>query len=77
MGIVSYIKPDYGLITPDNGSYTLKPCPFCGGTPNLEQDCDLSWSVHCVNKRCFILPITLPVKNRHYAVFAWNHRAST
>lgn len=68
------IKPDYGTLKPDNGGYTLKSCPFCSSSPTLEQDSDSNWYVACVNKRCFVLPITLPFIGRRQAVIAWNSR---
>ncbi|TDE19263.1 hypothetical protein E1100_25730 [Vibrio owensii] len=71
---VIYIKPDYGTFKPDDGGYTLNPCPFCGSSPTLEQDSDSSWYVACVNKRCFVLPITLPIVSKRQAVIAWNIR---
>ncbi|PSV00345.1 hypothetical protein C9J27_04255 [Photobacterium kishitanii] len=71
---VFFIKPEYGNCKPDDGGYTLKPCPFCKSNPNLEQDSDLSWYVACVNKRCFVLPLTIPVVSRRQASVAWNNR---
>ncbi|MGL4898796.1 MAG: Lar family restriction alleviation protein [Shewanella sp.] len=74
---VTFLKPEYGTIKPVDGGYTLKSCPFCNSTPTLEQDSDFSWYVACVNKRCFILPLTLPLRSRISAVNAWNNRMAT
>ena len=74
---VIFIKPIYGSFKPDNGGYELKTCPFCMSTPTLEQDSDSSWYVACVNKRCFVLPLTLPFKNRRQAVIVWNNRSNS
>lgn len=74
---VTFMKPEYGSYKPDNGGYTLKTCPFCNSTPTLEQDADLSWYVACVNKRCFVLPLTLPIKSKRQAVIAWNSRVES
>ncbi|WP_411041356.1 Lar family restriction alleviation protein [Vibrio parahaemolyticus] len=71
------LKPDYGLCKPDNGGYPLKPCPFCNSSPNLDQDSDSSWYVACINKRCFVLPITLPFKSKRHAAIAWNTRTES
>lgn len=71
---VVFIKPEYGACKPDDGGFKLKLCPFCGSKPNLEQDCDSTWYVECVNKRCFVLPLTRPYETRRQAVIAWNNR---
>lgn len=64
------IRPEFGTQKPDNGGFT----PFCGAVPNLEQDCDETWYVECVNKRCFVSPLTKPFVGRRQAVSAWNNR---
>lgn len=67
------IKPEFGTFKP-TGGVALKSCPFCAAIPSLEQDCDETWYVACINKRCFVVPITKPFGARRQAVLAWNNR---
>lgn len=62
----------------------LKPCPFCGATPKIQQDfryprpsCQkrIAWEVVCPNYKCIIGN----VDNNYYlskaeAIEAWNRR---
>lgn len=59
----------------------LKPCPFCGGTPEVFISADASdGDIRCENKAC---PVTCNVswgavcicKTRAEAIAAWNRRA--
>ncbi|MFG0448359.1 Lar family restriction alleviation protein [Vibrio sp. YQ_11] len=68
------IQPVFGTRKPDDGGLPLKPCPFCGASPTLDQDCDETWYVACINKRCFVSPITKPFGARRQAAIAWNNR---
>ena len=58
---------------------TLKPCPFCGGSAEIEHyRADLggpaeAW-VMCANRSCEISPSTYSA-NLTDAIAAWNHRA--
>lgn len=57
----------------------LKPCPFCGVTPNvLPQRFSkekLEYSVFCMNLDCKIMPETGAYFTIDEAVEAWNKRA--
>lgn len=54
----------------------LLPCPFCGGTPTLEEpSADGAQRVVCRNIRCFG-PATSPVVYAADAIAMWNRRPS-
>lgn len=76
MGNVTSINPiNYGNNKAGKHiSLEISKCPFCGGDGNLEQDMDETWSVSCINKNCYVLPITQPFRVGVYAVRAWNQR---
>ena len=52
----------------------LKPCPFCGEKPFLEQDSVGNWFVGCENIACECMPTTDSYKDPIYAVNGWNKR---
>lgn len=58
--------------TPERYIKKIRRCPFCLANPSLEQDCDSTWSVCCINKRCLVAPITLPFSTPRGAAQAWN-----
>jgi Lar family restriction alleviation protein len=54
----------------------LKPCPFCGGEPELKQDFDdKQISVCCDNETCVTICETFWHDTREEAIKAWNTRA--
>jgi hypothetical protein len=64
---------------------SLKPCPFCGATPELE-DCRTMWVVRCACGACVLgerAPEPEREMGREYwkrfeqsAIDAWNRRSS-
>ena len=56
----------------------LKPCPFCGGEPNLivEKYPDgKDYCVKCINLVCLCNPETVHYDTKEEAEEAWNVRA--
>ncbi|HHY0551857.1 TPA: Lar family restriction alleviation protein [Vibrio parahaemolyticus] len=58
---------DYDLIP-------IKTCPFCQQAGFLEVDTDETYYVTCLNKACWVSPITKPFATKREAIIAWNHR---
>ena len=56
---------------------TLEPCPFCNGPAELHADVDETYFVLCANKKCLVLPLTLPFRLKVDAVRAWNRRPAS
>lgn len=52
----------------------LKPCPFCGGKPEMDIDRGL-WRVLCRQPNCDVIPHTRWAKHKENAIEAWNRRA--
>lgn len=57
----------------------LKPCPFCGETPQIYHrfhalDDSLMWRVECLNLDCEINPVTAYHEDNISAWHAWNFR---
>ncbi|EGQ7810304.1 hypothetical protein I6Y99_004345 [Vibrio parahaemolyticus] len=52
----------------------IEPCPFCRQPGYLEVDCDETYYVACLNKACWVGPITKPFETKFEAVRAWNCR---
>lgn len=57
----------------------LKPCPFCGGLPNVDK-CEMPYSpvfyaVECDNINCPVQPSTDYCKDRAFIIKLWNKRA--
>lgn len=52
----------------------LKPCPFCGGKPQLVKWGN-EWSVECCNNGCGVMPETPLYVMQTEAVITWNRRA--
>jgi hypothetical protein len=55
-------------------SIELKPCPFCGGKPDVMISCGKAW-VHCSDNECPALPQTKYLGHDE-AITAWNTRVS-
>ena len=73
MDNVIYIKPSYNRPL-SNAIEGLKPCPFCGGVAELDQDMDTLFYIACINTRCHINPITIGVASERQARKVWNYR---
>lgn len=56
----------------------LKPCPFCGGVPDIEPHEDLyrrmKFGIECRNADCEIQPFTAWYADRQECIEAWNRR---
>ena len=56
----------------------LKPCPFCGVTPTIEQHIDfanrLRFGIECCNPKCDIQPLTCWYADEKEAIEVWNRR---
>ena len=56
----------------------LKPCPFCGATPQREKVMrfgQMYWSIACENEKCRIQPMTDMHKTLSVITREWNRRA--
>ena len=53
----------------------LKPCPFCGGRPDVVAINKERWVVTCHSDTCAVNPETDAFDTAEEAVSAWNHRA--
>lgn len=54
---------------------TLKPCPFCGEMPHLEEDYESNFfAVYCGNPECVTKPYTDLYGTESEAIKAWNTR---
>jgi len=53
----------------------LKPCPFCGKTPELLEDWDGKPYVACIEDDCNICVSTGNQSDASAAIAAWNERA--
>ena len=55
---------------------TMKPCPFCGATPEPYVTHLTKWiSVQCMNDDCGVRPYTRYCETVDDAIRAWNKRA--
>lgn len=53
----------------------LKPCPFCGTIPHVEQNNSTKkYWIQCTNPKCRIQPCTDMHKTRGVIVREWNRR---
>lgn len=53
----------------------LKPCPFCGGNPQLQHDdIDNSYTIECTNNECNMNPSTPYCDTEEGAIEYWNDR---
>lgn len=52
-----------------------KPCPFCGGRPDVVAINKEKWVVSCHSDTCAVNPETDAFDTAEEAVSAWNHRA--
>lgn len=52
---------------------TLKPCPFCGGVPKVEQYLELNFRVQCLGPKCKVWPSTI-WGTKDEAIEWWNTR---
>lgn len=58
----------------------LKPCPFCGETPEMVEEERLNnarYFIKCSNEKCKMVVETLYSTERKRARETWNHRASS
>ena len=54
----------------------LKPCPFCGKQPNIEQNNSTKkYWIHCDNPKCRIQPCGDMHTSRSVVVREWNRRS--
>lgn len=54
----------------------LKPCPFCGRTPELGKCIIKGWSIHCFHcEKEFELTAYVWAKTKTKAIGVWNGRA--
>ncbi|MCG2181448.1 Lar family restriction alleviation protein [Staphylococcus epidermidis] len=54
----------------------LKPCPFCGGLPNIRYSFD-TLLIECTNKKCKLQPSTfmyVHTNNAEKLIKIWNKR---
>ena len=51
----------------------LKPCPFCGSVPTVDQDTNGDWYIICEGDDCHAAISELP--DRDWSIEAWNRRA--
>lgn len=56
----------------------MKPCPFCGAEPiakeMITKDNTVRYAVLCINKACYIRPMTNLIAERDEAIKEWNWR---
>ena len=52
----------------------LKPCPFCGGQPDIE-DIYACARITCNTVGCGVKPISEKYSTTAQAIIAWNNRA--
>lgn len=56
----------------------LEKCPFCGKTPSMVVDPHRNrevFFVKCMNKKCYVQPLTNEYKDIVLAAERWNRRA--
>lgn len=54
--------------------FRLRPCPFCGHAPVLEEDGHGAYRVGCEDAGCRVNPHTVDYVEPLRAVVAWNQR---
>ena len=70
---IGYTKSDKLYDYPE-----LKKCPFCGKSPSMVVDPHRNrevFFVRCMNKKCFVQPLTNEYEDIVLAAEHWNRRA--
>lgn len=60
------------MLVRDHLAQSLRLCPWCQQRPTLDQDCDLTWHVACLNKQCPVVPITRGYSSPMAVMMVWN-----